>query len=560
VGLVTLRALLRTAGNACCIMRPRGQKSYCLWGFGPNEPYLPGLGISYTTDIDSGNFTQVPWKVAPGVFSPLGNQSMAFLPLGESYNELGLEASARPVALSNGHWLHFYASHTCGFGWNPRHSAACGGPAGNFTGNYTVGWVVLNGSDPTEILARWNGKRPWMNPVHDYETLCKADLSGRCKWKGANPWTLFMPSADPVPGTKDTFRVFWGAGDGNTGTGIVRVTVPTHTVTVKTEVSPTPTSTAASPNAGSSARTKDWSCVDPQRQWERNKDHGADRAEVIRFAQAMAVEHWYDGNRLWLNESRSVCDWEGICCEVALDGWSRVTELHVERNGLNGSFPSTFRTLSRLKVLDVHLNNVTNFPPGVEALVHLQQAKFGRNPICGMVPVGFAALTNLTKFNCNFCCKSDVCPPSLPLYTCLFPHLPDFPPERAGLSGEFPDILGNKPKLEELYWDGNNFTGPIPPSVSSLKKLTKLSFNLNSMSGLIPPGLAKLPLDDCRIGSDTDFKPYDTSVGSPERAWLLHWIGNLFDCPVPRAILKSACNAQGKGYTPSPVNCSRRVV
>jgi len=27
-------------------------------------------------------------------------------------------------------------------------------------------------------------------------------------WKGANPWTLFLPSADPIPGMKDAFRVF----------------------------------------------------------------------------------------------------------------------------------------------------------------------------------------------------------------------------------------------------------------------------------------------------------------------------------------------------------------
>ena len=122
--------------------------------------------------------------------------------------------------------------------------------------------------------------------------------------------------------------------------------------------------------------------------------------------------------------------------------------------------------------------------------------------------------------------------------------------------GEFPNVLGNMPKLEEFYWDGNNFTGSIPPSVANLKSLTKLSFNLNSMSGHIPAGLGDLPLTDCRIGSDTDFKPYDTSTGSPERAWLLEWVGNSFDCPVPSAVLKSVCNAQGKGYTPSPLNCS----
>jgi hypothetical protein len=159
---------------------------------------------------------------------------------------------------------------------------------------------------------------------------------------------------------------------------------------------------------------KDWACEDPQRQWERSKDDRADRAEVITFAKAMAVKNWYDGTRFWLNESRSVCEWDGICCEVGPDGRSRVTELHVERNGLNGSFPPTFNTLSRLKVLDVHLNNVTNFPPGVEALVHLEQAKFGRNPICGTVPAGFATLTNLTKFNCNFCCESHVYRPFNP--------------------------------------------------------------------------------------------------------------------------------------------------
>eukprot|EP01043_Picozoa_sp_COSAG02_P057216 COSAG02_NODE_6907_length_3295_cov_55.638611_5_plen_142_part_00 len=128
----------------------------------------------------------------------------------------------------------------------------------------------------------------------------------------------------------------------------------------------------------------------------------------------------------------------------------------------------------------------------------------------------------------------------------------------AGLSGEFPDILANKPNLEEMYWDGNNFTGKIPPSVGSLKALTKISFNLNSMSGPFPNGLATNPLlHDCRLGSDTDFAPYDTSAGSPERAWLLRWVGNTFTgCPLPPSVLRSVCGAQGKGLTPSPLNCS----
>ena len=68
--------------------------------------------------------------------------------------------------------------------------------------------------------------------------------------------------------------------------------------------------------------------------------------------------------------------------------------------------------------------------------------------------------------------------------------------------------------------------------------------------------LAQLPFTDCRIGSDTVWRPYDTSPGSPETAWLLRWAGNSFDCPIPPQVLKSRCNDQGKGTTPSPINCS----
>ena len=46
--------------------------------------------------------------------------------------------------------------------------------------------------------------------------------------KGATPWTIFLSSVDPIPGQKDTFRLFWGAGDGNTGTGIVKVSIPSN--------------------------------------------------------------------------------------------------------------------------------------------------------------------------------------------------------------------------------------------------------------------------------------------------------------------------------------------
>lgn len=146
-----------------------------------------------------------------------------------------------------------------------------------------------------------------------------------------------------------------------------------------------------------------------QRRWEVAADNPAERAELFQFGRDMKASKWYDGNRNWLEKSISMCDWEGVCC-IEQDGHNRITELHVERNGLRGAFSSTFAgAFTELQVIDVHLNYVTNFPPGVSRLRNLQQAKFGRNPICGNASelLGeFAPLIKLTKFNCNFCCLS----------------------------------------------------------------------------------------------------------------------------------------------------------
>lgn len=261
--------------------------------------------------------------------------------------------------------------------------------------------------------------------------------------------------------------------------------------------------------------------------WHLEMDYVADREELINMAQSMHFDGW-QSKRNWLSNNVSFCEWEGLCCEF--DGQNnRLTEIHLERNNLVGPFPESFpRAMSKIKVLNFHLNGVTGFPPKMETYLDLEQAKFGRNPICGPLPLAYQSLTKLVKFNCNFCC----------------------------LQGRFPDLFGNMVSLEETYWDGNNFTGPIPPSVGSLKSLTKISFNLNSMDGNVPASLCKLPLDDCRIGSDTKFGPYDDSEGHPERAWLLNWKGNKFSCPVPDCILNGVCNSKNSKPVPSPVQCT----
>jgi len=195
-------------------MRPKGERSYCIWGEGPGP--FPGLGISYTEDIASGMFTQAAWsfgKQMSNVTTPLSADMQWFLPLGGAAPnfEIKLEAGAHPVQLSSGDWLFFYAAATPGWVAN---------------GNYTVGYVVLDNADPTRILQRTS---QFMVPTYDYETLCQGRPD--CEYTGERKNVIFMCSATPT-NQKDEFRLFFGGGDGNVGTALVRVSVSMHDVLV----------------------------------------------------------------------------------------------------------------------------------------------------------------------------------------------------------------------------------------------------------------------------------------------------------------------------------------
>ena len=269
--------------------------------------------------------------------------------------------------------------------------------------------------------------------------------------------------------------------------------------------------------------------------WELKNDHPVDRAEIKKLGKALHFKEWHN-NQHWdllLSDEKSMCDIDGLCCEVMKDGTNRVSEVKLERNNLKGYIPDTFYKLSNAKIVEFHLNYVKNFPAKLDQMPLLQQAKFGRNPICGNLP-NWKFGPQLTKVNCNFCC----------------------------LSGPFPDdLFVNQPNLEESYWDGNAFNGSLPSSINNLTGLTKISFNLNSFTGKIPSKLCPLPLlTDCRIGSDTNFDPYDTSEGSPERKWLFNkdgrsiWNGNMFDCPIPSDCDIGACKINAS-LPSSPIKC-----
>ena len=110
--------------NGCCIQR-KTPPHYCIFGEGSSHKFqqqfssagpwpMDGLGMATTMDFDSGAFNYTNWT---GVWHGPGNEygeSGAWLDaMGPGTFEAKLEAGTRPVELSSGDYIHFYAAVAC---------------------------------------------------------------------------------------------------------------------------------------------------------------------------------------------------------------------------------------------------------------------------------------------------------------------------------------------------------------------------------------------------------------------------------------------------------------
>lgn len=116
-----------------------------------------------------------------------------------------VESGPPPMILSTGDYVFFHNSWPQG--WEA--------PAGHLrTGAYEPAWVILNGSDPTQIIARapvplWSPSlEPWM--CGDAPYYCNA------------PKVAFLEAAHPT-GKVDEFRVYFGGADMVTGSAVVKM-------------------------------------------------------------------------------------------------------------------------------------------------------------------------------------------------------------------------------------------------------------------------------------------------------------------------------------------------
>jgi predicted GH43/DUF377 family glycosyl hydrolase len=116
----------------------------------------------------------------------------------------GVESGPSPMRLSDGNYLFLHNS------WSMNDTIYD-------SAGYQPAWVIINGSDPTQIIARapaplWSPqKQPWM--------------TGKAPWTCNVHNVAFLEAAHPTD-KPDEFRVYFGGSDTVVGSAVITIQVP----------------------------------------------------------------------------------------------------------------------------------------------------------------------------------------------------------------------------------------------------------------------------------------------------------------------------------------------
>lgn len=115
------------------------------------------------------------------------------------FDDALVEAGPAPQRLSNGNYIFFFNSA------NTTHEC------------YNAEWLILDGKDPSVILAR--ADVALLSPTRAWELgVAPAECNVPC--------VVFLEAVAPVDGLRDAFDVWFGGADAVVGTARVQVTVP----------------------------------------------------------------------------------------------------------------------------------------------------------------------------------------------------------------------------------------------------------------------------------------------------------------------------------------------
>jgi len=155
---------------------------------------------------------------------------------------------------------------------------------------------------------------------------------------------------------------------------------------------------------------------------------------------------------------------EGV--NVGLDPNTRVIELYLINNGLQGNLPSEISLLTELEELSLVNNELTgSLPASIGDLINLDRLNLDFNELSGALPPELGKLKNLEWLS-------------------LLSN---------NISGSIPPELCNLESIRHLYLGNNQLTGEIPAEFGKFREAFLLDLAYNQLTGSLPPEFGDIP-------------------------------------------------------------------
>lgn len=156
----------------------------------------------------------------------------------------------------------------------------------------------------------------------------------------------------------------------------------------------------------------------------------------------------------WRKDEGCKCSWEGVSCKFQHKwGW-RVSSITLASHNIGGHIPAAISDLQGLEVLNLAYNGLTGtLPPEFSSLTSLRTLYLHQNKdLTGTLPASYSELTELRNLNLGYC----------------------------NFIGAVPEAWHNLPLITSLDISHNKLSGTLPVKWSNLKSLHMLSLNSNN--------------------------------------------------------------------------------
>ncbi|KAL3908391.1 MAG: hypothetical protein SGILL_008500 [Bacillariaceae sp.] len=207
-------------------------------------------------------------------------------------------------------------------------------------------------------------------------------------------------------------------------------------------------------------------------------------------------------------------EFSGELAGSLFSSWTKMIELDLSFNKLDGPLPSNMWSIDTLQVIDIHGNDFVGPIPDITAphenlyflalhdnrldwripdtinnLVNLAHLDVSKNNLEIPFPATMSELSNLRYL---FTGQNAFEDHRLPAFLRSMTDLRELSMKDNNLTGEISTFLGLLTRLQVLDLDQNKLVGQIPEELGSLTGIDTIMLNRNNLNGTIPQSFANL--------------------------------------------------------------------